>query len=178
VITTILTVLFSSFLLPTLLLLFTLKSRYKEHATIINQHYRNAFLLKGYPQNTAINPLDNSGRIEICLKLTTWVSLFSGSDLALRVQHLKECLETDKKIRLKIEEIGFNNLSKRCNDDDVKELFDSHLSNTLRFFFNIRLLTASSSESRQLLRAYKEDSSIYSDRYNGYYKEYQTISYQ
>ncbi|GGP69184.1 hypothetical protein [Shewanella saliphila] len=176
--TTILTVLFSSFLLPTLLLIFTLKSRYKEHATIINQHYRNAFLLNSHPLNTAINPLDNSGRIAICLKLTTWLSLFSGSDLSLRVQHLKECLETDKNIRIKIDNIGITNISMRCNDDEIQELFNNHLSNTLRFFFNIKLLTASSPESRKLLRTYKDDPSIYLDRDNGYYKDYLTISYR
>lgn len=171
-ITTILTLLCSSIILPGVLTLVSLNSRYKEHASIINKHYRNVFLLKVSPLNTAINPLDNSGRIELCLKLTSWVSLFAGNNIALRLQHIKECLETDKLIRLKIEDIGLQNLPERCSDDKVQQLFNSHLDNTLRFFFNIKLLTASSFESRKLLKAYEVDSSIYSERYDGYYKEY------
>jgi hypothetical protein len=167
-------VLLSGVFFPAVLLLVFLHSRYKQHSVIINQHYRNKFLLNVCPQNTIVHTLDNTGRIHKSLQFSKILHLLPSTDFVMRLKHIESCLIEDIAFHDEFKTLGgIEALLKHTADTEMVKIFNYNVNNTCRFFFNIKLLLSNSREFKYLLSCYKEDP----DYPVKYYQEYLTVSY-
>ncbi len=135
----------------------------------INQAYKNYFLCESTGHQAIYPSLDPDKEMEKLCK--SWVvRLYSRKHANLLYSRIEDCLDKRKFL------LNSTSLDESLT---ISKYFNvNYLNNLILYFFLVDLLQKSNSERIKEFERFDSDNSYIYCRYDGYFKEYTTISYK
>lgn len=145
------------------------KSVNKFKGEAINQAYKNYFLSESTEYQAIYPSLDPDKEMEKLCK--SWVvRLYSRKHANLLYSRIEDCLDKRKFL--------LNSTSIDKSLTTSKYFNENYLNNLILYFFLVDLLQKSNSDRVKEFERFDSDNNYIYCLYDGYFKEYTTISYQ